>query len=141
MKEKDVVLKLYQNVDMGVIGIESVSEKIESRSLSKVILDQKKEYEKLKTELVPFCKQYKVENKELGTFVKMNSDIMANMKLMMDSTDSHIAKMMMEGTNKGLIQLEELLNHYDGDNQDLRKFIEKMIDFEKNNYEELKLYL
>ena len=141
MKEKDVILKLYQNVDMGVIGIESISEKIESRSLSKVILDQKKEYEKLKTELVSFCKQYKVENKELGAFVKMNSDIMANMKLMMDKTDSHIAKMMMEGTNKGLIQLEELLNHYDGDNQDLRKLIEKIIDFEKKNYEELKLYL
>ncbi len=141
MKEKEVVLKLYQNLDMGVIGIESIEEKIESRNLSKIILNQKKEYDKLKGEMIPFCKKYDVEDKELGTFVKMNSDIMANMKMMMDKSDSHIAKMMIEGTNKGLVQLEELLNHYDGVDTELRAMIEKILDREKENYEELKVYL
>ncbi len=141
MKEKDVVLKLYQNLDMGVIGIESIEDKIDSRDLSKTILNQKKEYDKLKSEMISLCKKYEVEDKELGIFVKMNSDIMSNMKTMMDSSDSHIAKMMIEGTNKGLVQLEELLNHYDGCDDKIKEMIQKILDREKENYEELKIYL
>ncbi len=141
MKEKEIVLKLYQNADMGIIGIESIEEKIESRNLSKVILNQKEEYQKIKNELIPLCKKYEVENKDLGTFVKINSDVMANMKTMMDHTDSHIAKMMMEGTNKGLIELEELINHYEGNDQKITEMIQKVIDIEHKNYEELKIYL
>ncbi len=141
MKEKDVVLKLYQNLDMGVIGIESIEDKIDSRDLSKTILNQKKEYDKLKSEMISLCKKYEVEDKELGIFVKMNSDIMSNMKTMMDSSDSHIAKMMIEGTNKGLVQLEELLNHYDGCDEKIKEMIQKILDREKENYEELKIYL
>lgn len=141
MKEKEVVLKLYQNLDMGVIGIESIEDKIDSRDLSKTILNQKKEYDKLKSEMISLCKKYEVEDKELGVFVKMNSDLMSNMKTMMDSSDSHIAKMMIEGTNKGLVQLEEMLNHYDGNDEKIKEMIEKILDREKENYEELKIYL
>ncbi len=141
MKEKDVVLKVYQNLDMGLIGIESIEEKIKSRNLSKVILSQKEEYAKLKKEMTPLCKKYDVEDKELGMFVKMNSDIMANMKTLMDSSDSHIAKMMIEGTNKGLISLEELLNNYQGKDEKITSMIKKVLIFEHSNYEELKIFL
>lgn len=141
MKEKEVVLKLYQNLDMGVIGIESIEDKIETQNLAKVILEQKEKYNQLKKEMISLCKKYDVEDKELGTFVKMNSDFMANMKTLMDHTDSHIAKMMLEGTNKGLIQLEELLNHYEGNDEKLISMIQKIIDEERKNYEELKIFL
>ena len=141
MKEKEIVLKLYHNVSMGVVGIESIEDKIESRSLAKIILKEKESYNKLKSELAPFCKQYDVLDKELSTFVKVNSDLMANMKTILDHTDSHIAKMMMEGTNKGLIELEKILNHYDGQDEKLIQMIEKIIEEEKQNYEELKIFL
>ena len=85
--------------------------------------------------MISLCKKYEVEDKEIGLFVKMNSDIMSNMKTMLDSSDSHIAKMMIEGTNKGLVQLEELLNHYDGFDEKIREMIEKILDREKENYE------
>lgn len=48
MEEKQVILKLYQNVDMGIVGIESIEEKIQSRSLAKICLKQKEEYENIK---------------------------------------------------------------------------------------------
>lgn len=141
MDEKEIVLKLYQNLDMGVIGILSIEDKIEMQSLAKVILNQKEEYIKLKKEMIPLCKKYDVLDKELGTFVKMNSDLMANMKTLLDSSDSHIANMMMEGTNKGLIQLEELQNHYSGKDEKIISMLQKVVDFEHQNYEELKIYL
>ena len=132
---------LYQNVEMGIVGIESLENKIESRSLAKLILNQKKEYEILKEKLVSLCSKYNVEDKELGSFAKISSDLMVNMKTLMDKSEHTIAKMMMEGTNKGLIQLEELLNNYQGKDEKILDLIKKTIDLEHQNNEELKIYL
>ena len=141
MLEKEILLKLYQNVEMGIVGIESVEEKIESRSLAKLILNQKKEYEKVKEKLVSLCSKYNVEDKELGAFVKLSSDVMVTMKTLMDKSEHTIAKMMMEGTNKGLVQLEELLNNYIGKDNKIIELIKEIIDLEHQNNEELKIYL
>ena len=141
MNEREVIVKLYQNVDMGVVGIESIEDKIETRALAKTVLNQKEEYQNLKQELLSFCKDYNVQEKELGTMAKLSSGMMSNMKLMMDKSDSHIAKMMMEGTNKGLISLEELKNNYDGKDEKLIAMIEKIIKVEQQNNEDLKIYL
>ena len=141
MNEREVIVKLYQNVDMGVVGIESIEDKIETRALAKTVLNQKEEYQNLKQELLSFCKDYNVQEKELGTMAKLSSGMMSNMKLMMDKSDSHIAKMMMEGTNKGLISLEELKNNYDGKDEKLIAMLEKIIKVEQQNNEDLKIYL
>ena len=82
-----------------------------------------------------------MQEKELGTMAKLSSGMMSNMKLMMDKSDSHIAKMMMEGTNKGLISLEELKNNYDGKDEKLIAMLEKIIKVEQQNNEDLKIYL
>ena len=141
MLEKEILLKLYQNVEMGIVGIEAIEEKIESRSLAKMILNQKKEYEKVKEKLVSLCSKYNVEDKELGAFAKLSSDVMVTMKTLMDKSEHTIAKMMMEGTNKGLIQLEELLNNYQGKDEKITELIKETIDLEHQNNEELKIYL
>lgn len=141
VNEREIIVKLYQNVDMGVVGIESVEEKIETRAFAKTILNQKEEYQNLKQELLSFCKDYNVQEKELGVMAKISSDMMSNMKLMIDKSDSHIAKMMMEGTNKGLISLEELKNNYNGKDEKLIAMIEKIIKIEQQNNEDLKIYL
>lgn len=141
MEEKEVILKLYQNIDMGIVGIESIEDKIESRALLSTVMKQKEEYLSYKEKMLSFCKDYNVQDKDLGPMAKMSSDMMSNMKLMMDKTDSHIAKMMMEGTNKGLIQLEELQNHYQGSDQKLIKMMEDTLKMEQQNNEDLKVYL
>ena len=141
MLEKEILLKLYQNVEMGIVGIEAIEDKIESRSLAKLILNQKKEYEVLKEKLVSLCSKYNVEDKELGSLAKISSDVMVTMKTLMDKSEHTIAKMMMEGTNKGLVQLEELLNNYIGKDNKIIELIKEIIDLEHQNNEELKIYL
>ena len=141
MLEKEILLKPYQNVEMSTVGIEAIEDKIESRSLAKLILNQKKEYELLKEKLVSLCSKYNVEDKELGGLVKLSSDMMVTMKTLMDKSEHTIAKMMMEGTNKGLIQLEELLNNYQGKDEKITELIKETIDLEHQNNEELKIYL
>lgn len=141
MDEKEILLKLYQNVDMGIVGIDAIYNQIETKELKKKIKSQRKEYIILKRKLSKLCKHYKVTNKELGLFVKLNSEFMVGMKTMFDKSDSKIAKLMMEGTNKGLIQLQELLNHYNKKDKKLVKILEETLELEHQNNNELKKFL
>ncbi len=141
MQEKEVVLKLYHNVYMGIIGIECITDKIKERPLLKIILAQKSEYENLKNELLNLCEEYHVLNKDISPLAKVSSEMMSKMKLMGDNTSSHIAKMMMEGTNKGLIELEKINNNYTGTDEKLKKLISEIIKVEQQNNEDLKGFL
>ena len=141
MSEKEIILKMYQNVDMGIVGIDAVIHQVQNKKLRKLIQSQRKEYELLKKNIKKFCKKYKVEDVELGSFVKLNNNLMVGMKTFMDKSDNKIAKLMMEGTNKGLIQLQELLNHYNKHDRRLVKYLEQMIEIEHKNNNELKVYL
>ena len=80
-------------------------------------------------------------DKELRPFVKLNSELMVGMKTIFDKSDSKIAKLMMEGTNKGLIQLQELLNHYNKKDKKLVKILEETLELEHQNNNELKKFL
>ena len=141
MNEKEIVLKMYQNVDMGIVGIDAVISQVQDKKLRRLIQSQRKEYELLKKNIKKLCKKYKVVDAELGAFVKLNSNLMVGMKTFMDKSDNKIAKLMMEGTNKGLIQLQELLNHYNKHDRKLVKYLEAMIAIEHQNNNELKIYL
>ncbi len=141
MEEREVLIKLHQNVEMGLVGIESVKDKIKSNELLEEILKEKKQYDSIKHSLKPLCKKYHVKDEELKPMIQMESDMMVNMKMLIDKSDSHIAKMMMEGTNKGLIQLEELLNHYEGKDEKIVPIIKNLIEFEHRKLDDLKKYL
>ena len=141
MDEKEILLKLYQNVDMGIVGIDVIYNQIETKELKKKIKSQRKEYIILKRKLSKLCKHYKVTDKELRPFVKLNSELMVGMKTIFDKSDSKIAKLMMEGTNKGLIQLQELLNHYNKKDKKLVKILEETLELEHQNNNELKKFL
>ena len=47
----------------------------------------------------------------------------------------------MEGTNKGLIELEKINNNYTGTDEKLKKLISEIIKVEEQNNEELKGFL
>ena len=80
-------------------------------------------------------------------FVKLTSKRTYDQALRQDITATRrmvvykVSYYMMEGTNKGLIQLQELLNHYNKYDRRLVKYLEQMIEIEHKNNNELKVYL
>ena len=38
MDEKEILLKLYQNVDMGIVGIDAIYNQIETKELKKYLI-------------------------------------------------------------------------------------------------------
>lgn len=133
--------KLYQCAEMGVIGINTVIDKAHKEEFRNILSTQKEEYAHICNEIVTILKKYGCEEKKLGMMAKKSSEMMSEMKIKIDDSDSQIAKMMMEGSNKGIIEVTKIQNEYNGSDEEIKNIIQRFLDTETHNLEEMKKYL
>lgn len=132
---------IYQITEMGVIGIDDVFSKVSKADFREFLEEQNKEYNTILEESEKVLSSYGAKEKELGKMVKMNSKMMADMKLLTNKDDKVIAKMMVEGSTKGIIKIKEAMNTYNDEDGEVTKLGEKLLKTLENNIEGLKIYL
>ena len=132
---------IYQNAEMGVKGINQIIERVNNASLAILMEEQKEEYESIMNESREIYKKYGKDEQELSALAKVSSTIMTEMMMMTKHEDNKIAKMMIEGSNKGIIEITEKLNHYQNADEEIKALAEKLLATEQHNLDELKKYL
>ena len=132
---------IYQICEMGVIGIEDVFDKVSESSFREFLEEQKKEYNTILEESEKIFASYGAKEKELGKMVKMNSKVMSEMQLLTNKEDSTIAKMMVEGSTKGITKITNAINTYNEEDEEATALAKKLLKTLENNIEGLKKYL
>lgn len=132
---------IYKNAIMGIIGIDDIIEKVNSSEFEKVLNNEKNEYDAICREAINILKKYGKKEEDVSSLAKVSTKIMSEMKLLKETTDEVIAKMMIEGTNKGIIEVSEKINSYDNSDSEIVLLLNKLSELLKNNIEELKKYL
>ncbi len=132
---------IYKNANMGIIGIDDIIEKVNSSEFEKVLNNEKNEYDAICREAINILKKYGKKEEDVSSLSKVSTKIMSEMKLLKETTDEVIAKMMIEGTNKGIIEVSEKINSYDNSDSEIVLLLNKLSELLKNNIEELKKYL
>lgn len=131
---------IYQNAQMGLIGIDSVIDKVENEKLSKLIKEQREEYEEFLEDAREILIKYGAKEEEISSLQKLSSKIMSE-AMTFNKDDKNIAKLMMEGNEKGVIAIKEKLNDYQDKDPEIVKLAEKLLATEEHNREEFKEYL
>ena len=126
---------------MGVIGIDNIITKVKDEKFEKKLKEQKCEYENICKEAKDILKKYGKENEEVGMVAKISTTIMSEMSLLKENTTQCIAKMMIEGTNKGIIEIVEKINSYNNSDAEIVVLANKLKSTLEKNIEELKKYL
>lgn len=136
MNEIKALNEMYKVVEMGIIGIDNVYEKLEDKTLVKTMLDAKKKYQVYKVDLAKMLNSYGEETKGINVFIKMFNDIYTSVDLM-NKDDMKIVEMLIEGTNKGILKLEEVLNEdLEKDVIDIAKNILELLEFQIKKWKE-----
>lgn len=132
--EKECIEEILKGINMGILGIEHVEDKIQDKGLIKAVLKQKKEYESLKKRIL---KKYPQIKDKKGNFM---AETMLEMKTMF-ADDSDIVKMLMQGCNMAVISMTEVIHKLDVVDMELRTIANDLEDVSKRYEEELKRYL
>jgi len=141
LEEVDFLQFIYKNAEMGIVGINNIIVKVKDENLEDVLKNEKQEYENICRESESILKKYGKSNEEIGVMAKVSSKVMSEMSMLKDDSMENIAKMMIEGTNKGIIEITEKINAYDNSDAEIIVLANKFKDVLENNIEELKKYL
>lgn len=109
MNDVEALNELYKIVTMGIIGIDEVKGHIDDKIFAKTMSDAKKKYMVNKMDITNMLKELGEEPIEINIIIKMFNEIYTGIELI-KCDDSKIAKMLTEGTNKGIIKVEGILN-------------------------------
>ncbi|MBE6154466.1 MAG: hypothetical protein E7163_02695 [Firmicutes bacterium] len=133
---------LYKNAAMGIISIDIVLKKIENEKLAKLISEQKEEYESYCEMVQKVLIKFGAKEEEISKLKELSTKMMSE-AMTMGKSDNEIAKMMMQGNERGALEVQEKINLYEKENidEEVLELARKLIATEEHNREELKQFL
>ena len=138
MDDIKALYEMYKIVTMGIIGIDEVKGHIEDKTLTKTMSDARKKYMVNKMDITNMLKDINEEPEEINIIIKMFNEIYTGIELI-KCDDAKIAKMLTEGTNKGIIKVEEILNS--NVNEKVKTEAEELLDLLEFQIKSWKPYL
>lgn len=133
---------VYQNSQMGIKTLQKLIPMVKDESLKKQLQSQLDEYQKINCLAKEYLNQHGCEEKNIGTLEQVSAYMMINMKTMMDQSAGHIAQMLIQGSNMGIIDAIKNIRKYEHEAQrDNLLLMKRLLKFEEDNVEQLKQYL
>lgn len=132
---------VYQNAQMGADTIEQLIEIVEDTSLSQQLHKQLGTYEEVRNAARKMLNANGYDEKGLSALEKIRTYLMINLQTLTDRSTSHIAEMLIIGSNMGVIQTIKKLKQYDAAAVEIIALMDYLRKFEEENIEVLKHYL
>ena len=128
---------------MGSDSIVKLLDKVSDGKFKTDLTDQINGYESLAAKAKSRLKEMGEEAKEENVMVKLWSSVGMAMSTLTDSTDSHIAQLIAEGSTMGITDGIKLLRDYENTNvsESALKLVRDVIEFEERNLERAKSYI
>lgn len=143
MKKDDVALlrEIQKNTEMGLHALEAINSKVYDDSLALQLARESFKY----GEIHDRAKAQLLAKRQVPDPINKVEQIMLTASIqgntLVDSSTSHVAEMLIRGSNMGLTSLWKSMNHNDQAEGYSVELAKELMDFEENNIRELKKYL
>ncbi|MBQ7776398.1 MAG: hypothetical protein IJ379_10815 [Lachnospiraceae bacterium] len=140
-QEINIYKEVQRNTEMAMKAIETISDKVHNEQLSMQMSKQSLKYAELRNQaydklLEAHAQPYKssyMENLMLTGGIQYNT--------LLNTSTSHIAELMIKGSNMGVLEMNKVLNHNAGAGEHATGLANKLIEFETKNIARLTKYL
>jgi hypothetical protein len=137
----DLLEKTYQNASIGITAIESVLDKASNKEFANNLHKQLRDYQELADESKNELVKNGAEVKDKSFYDKAMMKGNVKMNTMINSSDSHIAQMVIQGSTMGVTQMTRLLHASKGADGTCTQIAKDFIKREEENIEVMKNYL
>ncbi len=140
-QEAAVYREIQKNTEMAMKAIDTISGKVNDDDLALQISRQSLKYSELYNEA---CRRLMTANEE-----RYRSNVLSDAMLktgihyntMLNTSTSHIAELLIQGSNRGLTSMWKAINHNENAGNVSMEIAKELMDFEEKNIEKLKQYL
>lgn len=132
---------IYQNAQMGTESISHLIKIAEDVDFRRTLEDQLCEYQKVLDEAEEMIQRRGQSAEGVGPMTKISSYIMVELKTFTDKSPSKMAKMMLQGSTMGVLEITKRIKEYQGANKEVLNLAQDLLKTEQHNVDELKKYL
>lgn len=132
---------IYQNSQMGVDTINQLIDIAQDEKFKIHLQSELDEYREINTTAKVLLNTNGYDEKGISALDKMKTYLMINMQTMRDKTASHIAEMLITGSNMGVVDAIRNIDKYQDAEKDILDLMKKLLKFEENNIKQLKNFI
>ncbi|MBD5472181.1 MAG: hypothetical protein HDR20_04570 [Lachnospiraceae bacterium] len=143
MKSDDIGIlqEVQKNTKMAMKAIDALSGKIYDDGLSVQMARESMKYAEIYNKATDRLLSGKAAFYRDNGFQDMMLKGSVNMNTMLNTSTSHIAEMLIQGSNRGLTSMWKSVNHHEKAGDVSMEIAKELMDFEEKNIERLKQYL
>lgn len=140
-QEINIYKEIQRNTEMAMKAIDTISDKVFDEQLSTQMSKQSLKYAEIRNQAYdklleahaePYRSSY-MENLMLTGGIQYNT--------LFNTSTSHIAELMIKGSNMGVLEMNKVLNHNVGAGEQAMGLANKLLEFESKNIDRLTKYL
>ena len=143
MKNDDVKIlhEVQKNTRMAMKAIDSINDRIYDDDLAVHVTRESMKYAQLYNRATDRLLEGRAASFRESGFqdIMLRGGVRAN--TMLNTSTSHIAELMIQGSNRGLTSMWKTINHHENAGNVSMEIARELMDFEEKNIEMLKQYL
>lgn len=132
---------VYQNSQMGVNTMNQLTGIVENMEFKKHLESQLDEYRNIHSAAKTLLNENGYDEKGIGAFDKIKTYIMICVQTLNNNSTSHIAEMLIIGSNMGIIDAIKNIKKYDDAEEEILNLMKRLLTFEEKNVQQLKQFL
>lgn len=136
-----ILNEINKGIKMGMDSLSTISEKVGDGNFKDDLLFQYDKYNEILNKVNSELKNYSDFPAELPPMQKVMGYVDIQVNTLSDKSNSHIAEMLIKGTNMGIIEGVKLKNQNPDTDEKIKNILDEFIQFQENNIEKLKQYL
>lgn len=143
MKSQGVTIyrEIQRNTEMAMKAIDTISDKIYDDQLAMQVSRQALKYSQIHNEAVGKLLEAKAEPYHSNQLQDIMLKTGIHYNTILNTSTSHIAEMMIKGSNNGITEMNKILNHNHNAGEQPVSLAKHLIEFEEKNIMQLKKYL
>ncbi len=136
-----VLQEVQRNTGMAMKALDAISEKVFDDDLSMQVAKEAMKYSEIYHKATDKLLSGKAASYKSTGFqdVMLKGAVRAN--TMLNTSTSHIAELLIQGSNRGLTSMWKAINHHERAGEVSMEVAKELMDFEEKNIERLKQYL
>ncbi len=141
MKDVDILKEINQNAKMGMDSLTSVIKKVNDGEFKDLLNTQLNEYQNIFDRSQELLVKNNVQMKDTPSMQKAMSWMGIQLNTAMDSSNSKISELLIQGNDMGIVKGTKLLNNYSFMNNEIKNIVSDFVRLQQKNIDDLKQYL
>ncbi|MEE3334150.1 MAG: hypothetical protein VZR54_07760 [Ruminococcus sp.] len=141
VNDEEMLQFIMKNAEMGCRGINDIKHYANSADMSNALRSQNLEYGHIYHNAYAMIRNRGFSGAHINPIVSAMARSKARREMKSDSSDNHIAEMMIKGNTMGVQKIAEHIRQYDGNNRSITNLADKLMSAQQSGIEEMKGFL